>query len=192
VTATSATLTWTAATDNVGVTGYDIVRISGGSETTVAASTTNTASLTGLTADTAYTFAVYAHDAAGNRSARSATVNVTTDKGSGTPGTACSVGYRVAGEWPGGFQGEIVLHNTGTATLNGWKLAFAFPSGQTVSNMWGGTPTQSGGTVSVVPASYTSTIPAGGSVTLGFIAAKGATNTAPTAFTLNGSTCTTA
>lgn len=58
--------------------------------------------------------------------------------------------------------------------------------------MWGGTPTQTGATVSVAPASYTSTIPAAGSVTLGFIANKGATNTAPTAFTLNGSACTTA
>ncbi|MET7703286.1 cellulase family glycosylhydrolase [Streptomyces sp. NPDC005485] len=190
VTATSVTLAWSAATDNVGVTGYDVVRVSGGSETTVAASTTNTVAVTGLTADTAYTFAVYAHDAAGNRSARSATVNVTTDKGSSTPGTACSVGYRVVNEWPGGFQGEIALRNTGTATLNGWTLAFSFANGQTVSNMWGGTPTQTGGTVSVVPAAYTSTITAGGSVTVGFIGAKGATNTAPTAFTLNGTSCT--
>jgi mannan endo-1,4-beta-mannosidase len=57
--------------------------------------------------------------------------------------------------------------------------------------MWGGTPTQSGGSVGVAPAGYTSTIAVGGSVTVGFIAAKGATNTSPTAFTLNGSACTT-
>ncbi|WP_425247030.1 cellulase family glycosylhydrolase [Streptomyces sp. NEAU-NA10] len=189
VTSTSATLTWTAATDNVGVAGYDIVRVSGGTETKVAASTTNTVALTGLTADTAYTFAVYARDAAGNRSPRSATVGVTTDKGGGTPGASCSVGYRVVGEWPGGFQGEIALRNTGTAPVNGWTLAFSFADGQTISNMWGGTPSQNGGAVSVTPASYTSTIPAGGSVTLGFIAAKGATNTAPAAFTLNGTAC---
>jgi mannan endo-1,4-beta-mannosidase len=189
VTATSATLTWTAATDNVGVTGYDIVRVSGGTETKVATSTTNSVTLTGLTADTAYTFAVYARDAAGNRSPRSATVNVTTAEGGGTPGASCSVGYRVVGEWPGGFQGEIALRNTGTAPVNGWTLVFAFANGQTISNMWGGTATQNGGTVSVSPASYTSTIPAGGSVTLGFIAGKGATNTTPTAFTLNGAAC---
>jgi mannan endo-1,4-beta-mannosidase len=192
VSATSATLTWGAATDNVGVSGYDVVRISGGTETTVAASTTNTATLTGLTAETAYTFAVYARDAAGNRSARSATVNVTTDEDGGTPGAACSVGYRVVGQWPGGFQGEIALRNTGTAPVSGWTLAFAFADGQTVSNMWGGTPTQTGGTVSVAAASYTSAVPVGGTVTVGFIATKGATNTAPAAFTLNGTTCSTA
>ncbi|WP_406438290.1 cellulase family glycosylhydrolase [Streptomyces sp. NBC_01613] len=188
VTATSATLTWTAATDNVGVTGYDIVRVSGGSETKLATSTSNTVTVQGLTADTAYTFAVYAHDAAGNRSARSATVNVTTDK---APSTACSVGYRVVGDWPGGFQGEISIGNTGATAVSGWKLAFTFADGQTISNMWGGTPTQSGGTVGVAPVSYTNTIVAGGSVTVGFIANKGGTNSAPTAFTLNGSACTT-
>jgi len=186
VTATSVTLGWSAATDDVGVTGYDVVRVNGGDETRVATSTTTSTTVSGLTAETAYTFAVYAHDAAGNRSARSATVSVTTGK---APSTACSVGYRVVGEWPGGFQGEIKIGNPGTTAINGWKLAFTFADGQTVSNMWGGTPTQSGGAVSVAPASYTSTVPAGGSVTVGFIASKGSTNTAPTAFTLNGSAC---
>jgi mannan endo-1,4-beta-mannosidase len=190
VTATSATLTWTASTDNVGITGYDIVRVSGGTETKVAASTANAVALTGLTADTTYTFAVYARDAAGNRSARSATVNVTTDKADTTPGGACAVGYRAVGEWQGGFQGEITIRNTGAAAISGWTLGFTFADGQTVSNMWGGTPTQNGGTVSVTPASYTSTIPTAGSVTVGFIATKGATNTAPTTFTLNGTACT--
>ncbi|MDQ0796176.1 cellulase family glycosylhydrolase [Streptomyces sp. B1I3] len=191
VTASSATLSWAAATDNVGVTGYDVVRV-GGTETTVAASTTTSATVKGLTADTAYTFAVYARDAAGNRSARSAPVNVTTAKGGSTPGGACSVGYRVVGQWPGGFQGEITLRNTGTTAVSGWKLGFAFADGQTISNMWGGVATQNGATVSVAPASYTSTIPAGGTVTVGFTAAKGAANTAPTAFTLGGAACATA
>jgi mannan endo-1,4-beta-mannosidase len=191
VTAASVTLIWPAATDNVGVTGYDVVRIAAGSETEVAASTTTSATVSGLTAATTYTFAVYARDAAGNRSARSATVGVTTDgEGGGTPG-ACSVGYRVVGEWPGGFQGEITLRNTGTAPIRDWTLVFAFPDGQEITNMWGGMPAQSGGTVTVSPASYTTTIPAAGSVTLGFTAAKGSTNGRPSAFTLSGSTCAT-
>ncbi|MEU3791896.1 cellulase family glycosylhydrolase [Streptomyces fructofermentans] len=188
VSSTSVALNWSAATDNVGVTGYDVVRVSGGSETTVAASTASTVTVTGLAAGTAYTFAVYARDAAGNRSARSATVDVTTDE-SGTPGTGCSVGYRVVNEWPGGFQGEITIRNTGTSAVSGWTLGFAFPDGQTVSNMWGGTPAQNGASVTVAAASYTSRIPAAGSVAVGFTAAKGATNTAPAAFTLNGASC---
>ncbi|MCQ9184370.1 cellulose binding domain-containing protein, partial [Streptomyces sp. IBSBF 2953] len=188
VTATSATLSWAAATDDVGVTGYDVVRIDGTTETAVAASTTTTAAVTGLTANTAYTFAVYARDAAGNRSARSTAVNVTT---ASAPAVACSVGYRVVGEWPGGFQGEITLRNTGATPISAWRLAFAFADGQTVASMWGGTAAQSGGSVTVTPVAYTSTVPAGGSVTVGFIGSKGATNTAPTAFTLNGGACST-
>ncbi|MEV7069408.1 cellulase family glycosylhydrolase [Streptomyces sp. NPDC093990] len=186
VTATSAHLSWTASSDNVGVAGYDVVRVSGGTETEVAASTTSSVTVTGLSAGTAYSFAVYARDAAGNRSARSATVSVTT---SNTPAGSCSVGYRVVGEWQGGFQGEIVVRNTGTAAVTGWRLGFTFADGQTVAQMWGGTAAQSGGAVTVTPAAYTNTIAAGGAVTLGFIGGKGATNTAPAAFTLNGAAC---
>ncbi|MEU9090080.1 cellulase family glycosylhydrolase [Streptomyces sp. NPDC048428] len=189
VTATSASLTWAAASDNVAVAGYDVVRVNGSTETTVAASTTNSVAVTGLTADTAYTFAVYARDAAGNRSARSATVSVTTDEGGTTPGVGCSVGYRVVNEWSGGFQGEITIRNTGTTTIDGWTLGFAFANGQTVTNMWGGTPTQTGGSVSVAPASYTSTIAANGSVTVGFTGSRSGTNAPPAAFTLSGATC---
>ncbi|CAL9597021.1 cellulase family glycosylhydrolase [Streptomyces sp. enrichment culture] len=189
VTAASATLTWPAATDDVGVTGYEVVRVTGDTETRVAASTTPTATLTGLTAGTTYTFAVYARDAAGNRSPRSATVTVTTDQGGGTPGTACSVAYRVVNEWPGGFQGEITLRNTGTAALGGWTLGFTFRDGQTITHMWGGIATRDGAEVTVAPAPYTSTVPAGGSVTLGFTGGKGTANTAPTAFTVNGTPC---
>lgn len=189
VTDTSASLTWAASSDNVAVAGYDVVRVNGTSETAVAASATTSVSVTGLTADTAYTFAVYARDAAGNRSARSATVSVTTDEGGSTPGAGCSVGYRIVGQWPGGFQGEITIRNTGTTTIDGWTLGFAFANGQKVTNMWGGTPTQTGGSVSVAPASYTSAIAANGSVTVGFTGSQSGTNAAPAAFTLSGATC---
>ncbi|MGZ2356090.1 cellulase family glycosylhydrolase [Streptomyces sp. 372A] len=189
VTDTSATLTWAASSDNVAVAGYDVVRISGGTETRVASSATTGVTVTGLAADTAYSFAVYARDAAGNRSARSAAVSVTTDKGATTPAGSCSVGYKVVGQWPGGFQGEITIRNTGTAAIEGWKLGFSFANGQTVTNMWGGTPTQSGGAVSVAPASYTSTIAPNSSVTVGFTGSQSGTNAAPAAFTLSGAAC---
>ncbi|TRV81493.1 cellulase family glycosylhydrolase [Streptomyces sp. 130] len=189
VTATSAALTWAASSDNVAVAGYDVVRVSGGTETKVASSATPGVTVTGLSADTAYSFAVYARDAAGNRSARSAAVSVTTDEGPATPAGSCSVGYKVVGQWPGGFQGEITIRNTGTAAIDGWTLGFAFANGQTVTNMWGGTPTQSGGSVSVAAASYTSTIAPNSSVTVGFTGSQSGTNAAPAAFTLNGAAC---
>ncbi|MYS34571.1 MULTISPECIES: cellulase family glycosylhydrolase [unclassified Streptomyces] len=189
VTDTSATLTWAASSDNVAVAGYDVVRVNGGTETKVASSTTTSVTVTGLSAGTAYSFAVYARDAAGNRSARSAAVGVTTDEGSTTPAGSCSVGYKVVGQWQGGFQGEITIRNTGTAAIDGWTLGFAFANGQTITNMWGGTPRQTGGAVSVTPASYTSTIAPNSTVTVGFTGNQSGTNAAPAAFTLGGAAC---
>ena len=74
ITQTSVNLSWTASTDNVGVTGYDVYQGSGVIQTV----TGTTASVTGLTASTAYTFSVRAKDAAGNVSPSSNVVNVTT------------------------------------------------------------------------------------------------------------------
>src|SRR5579862_567613 len=63
-TGTSISLSWTASTDNVGVTGYDLYE--NGSSTGTTASTS--ATFSGLTCGTSYTLAVDAFDAAGNKS----------------------------------------------------------------------------------------------------------------------------
>ena len=73
-TGTTTNLTWTASTDNVAVTGYDIYQ----GTTLKGSSATTSYTVTGLTPSTAYTFSVKAKDAAGNVSASSSTVNVTT------------------------------------------------------------------------------------------------------------------
>ena len=72
LTPTSAELTWTASSDNVGVTAYDV---SGGPAAIRVTGTT--ASLTGLTEKTSYTLAITARDAAGNISGAS-TLTLTT------------------------------------------------------------------------------------------------------------------
>lgn len=79
-TQTTTTLSWNAATDNVGVTGYDVYR----GTTLLGTVSTTTYNVTGLTAATAYTFSVKAKDAAGNISASSNVVNVTTTTGGST------------------------------------------------------------------------------------------------------------
>ena len=73
-TSTSTNLTWTASTDNVGVTGYDVYQ----GAALIATVATTSYNVTGLTSGTAYTFSVKAKDAAGNVSAASNVVNVTT------------------------------------------------------------------------------------------------------------------
>ncbi|MFC7682133.1 lytic polysaccharide monooxygenase [Paenibacillus sp. GCM10028914] len=81
-TATSVALSWSAASDNVGVTGYDIYKGStlAGS---VAGSVLNY-TVNGLTANTAYDFTVKAIDAAGNVSSASNVVTVTTSNAAAT------------------------------------------------------------------------------------------------------------
>ncbi|MET9254580.1 cellulase family glycosylhydrolase [Streptomyces sp. NPDC003717] len=87
-TASSVGLAWDAATDNVGVTGYDVYR----GATKVGSATGTSYNDTGLSAATAYTYTVRARDAAGNTSAASNTVSVTTDTGGTGGGTLLSQG----------------------------------------------------------------------------------------------------
>lgn len=86
-TSTSVSLAWNASSDNVGVTGYDVYR-DGASVQSV---TGTTATVTGLSPSTAYRFAVRAKDAAGNTSARSGEISVTTGSGGGGGGTPVEV-----------------------------------------------------------------------------------------------------
>jgi len=80
ITETSFTLNWNAATDNVGVTGYDVFK-DGSLLSSVTGTTVN---VTGLTASTTYAMTVKAKDAAGNISTASSALNVTTSTPSGT------------------------------------------------------------------------------------------------------------
>ncbi len=96
-TSTTVGLSWTASTDNVGVAGYTVYRNG------VALGTTNsTPSYTDTTAtpSTTYTYTVAAFDAAGNHSAQSSPISVTTPAASppsaswvqgGTVGTGTQV-----------------------------------------------------------------------------------------------------
>lgn len=85
VTATSATATWGAATDNVGVTSYEYA-LNAGSYLNIGLSTS--VNLAGLTSGTSYTFNVRARDAAGNvGAARTATLTTTDTTAPSQPGT---------------------------------------------------------------------------------------------------------
>ena len=73
---TTFRLNWTAATDNVGVTGYDVYRNGVKINASLIANTYY--DVTGLVAGTTYTMTVIAKDAAGNSSPASSPLNVTT------------------------------------------------------------------------------------------------------------------
>jgi endo-1,4-beta-xylanase len=106
------------------------------------------------------------------------------------PASGCAVSY-AANSWATGFTTNIMITNTSGTAINGWALTFSFAGNQLVSNSWNSTPTQAGTAVTLTNVSYNATIAPGGSTSMGFQASYSGTNTDPTAFTVNGTACTT-
>ena len=103
--------------------------------------------------------------------------SVTVNGGSSTtppppppPSSGCSAVYSLVGSWPGGYQAQVVVTNTGSGTLNGWQLGWEFPGSEDITNLWNGTYTQSGTQVTVNNASYDGALAPGATATVGFTA----------------------
>jgi hypothetical protein len=102
----------------------------------------------------------------------------------------CSVSYSVSSQWPGGFGAAVTITNLGSPVTS-WSLTWSFGAGQTITQLWNGSYTQSGAQVTVVNASYNGSIATGGTTNLGFNASwNNSSNPAPAAFSLNGVACT--
>ncbi|WP_308167284.1 glycoside hydrolase family 9 protein [Catellatospora tritici] len=191
ITQTGATLNWAASTDTggSGLAGYRVYREAGTTDVLVGSPTTTSLTLTGLTAATSYTYYVVAVDGSGNVSTASTPVTFTTLPTGG--GASCDVSYTIGSQWPGGMSVTVVIKNTGTSTINGWTLRFAFPAtGQAVTNGYSATWTQTGQNVSATDLGWNGTLAPGASTPIGFNGAWTTANPKPTAFTLNGSACT--
>jgi beta-glucosidase len=184
VTATGATLSWTASTDTggSGLDGYDVYR----DGTLIASPAGNTYAVGGLTAGTRYVFTVVARDKAGNRSPASAALTVTTTSSSTVP--SCRVSY-TTNDWSTGFTGTVSVTNTGTTTINPWSLQWSFAAGQTVTQAWSARLTQAGAVVTAVGESWSAALSPGASVSFGFNGAHQGSNPRPASFTLNGAAC---
>ncbi|MGQ4415220.1 glycoside hydrolase family 48 protein [Streptomyces sp. SAS_269] len=103
-------------------------------------------------------------------------------------GVQCSVDYKT-NDWGSGFTADLTLTNRGTAAIDGWTLTYGYSGNQKLSNGWNGSWSQSGQTVTVKNASYNGTIAAGAAVSTGAQFTYSGTNTAPTSFAVNGTTC---
>ncbi|WP_433537908.1 glycosyl hydrolase family 95 catalytic domain-containing protein [Micromonospora sp. CA-249363] len=90
--------------------------------------------------------------------------------------------YTVTNAWSGGFQGSVTV-TAGTTAIQGWTVSWTFPNGQAITQIWGGTHTQSGASVRVTNVDYNGSLPAGGSTTFGFLASATGTNNPPTDIT---------
>ena len=101
----------------------------------------------------------------------------------GQPG-GCTATYRAINSWPGGFQGEVLVVNGASGSLNGWTVRMSMAGGQAISSLWNGVNTGTTGQVTVKNAPYNGTLSGGASTTFGFTA------TGDGALAPSGLTCT--
>jgi chitinase len=101
--------------------------------------------------------------------------------------TGSAVAFKSAGDWGSGMTGEITVKNTGATAVTNWSLAFTLPG--TIDAMWNAKVVGRAGTRYVVaPEDWAKTIPAGGSVTIGFNSSPGGIAATDFAFTPAGGT----
>jgi carbohydrate binding protein with CBM4/9 domain/fibronectin type III domain protein len=136
-TSSTVSLSWTGSTDNTGVTAYDVYS---GSNQVLSVSGTS-ATVSGLSPSTAYTFSVKARDAAGNTSAASNSVSVTTNAGSGdTTSFKQAAPYLYEG-WGDPPNPTTVMSSTG---VKWFTMAFVLDSGG-CNPAWDGSRALTGG-----------------------------------------------
>ncbi|WP_435794487.1 cellulose binding domain-containing protein [Micromonospora zamorensis] len=102
----------------------------------------------------------------------------------------CRVAYTV-NAWNSGLTASISVTNTSSTPVNGWALAFTLPSGQSITSGWNASFAPSSGAVTARNVSYNATIAPNTSVDVGFQATHTGNAGRPSAFTLNGTACTT-
>jgi lysophospholipase L1-like esterase len=90
----------------------------------------------------------------------------------------CAAAYRIVNSWPGGFQAEVTV-TAGAAAIKGWKASWTFANGQTISQLWGGSVTQTGGAVSVTNMSYNGALAPSAATSFGFTAGQPGANPVP-------------
>ena len=97
-----------------------------------------------------------------------------------TPGPGgCVAGYQVVSTWPGGFQADVTVSNTGSTSTKSWYVSWSLPSGQSISQVWNGSLTMSGSTATVTNAAYNGTVAPGAGTSFGLLA-SGSPGAAPT------------
>ncbi|RSM59871.1 cellulase [Actinoplanes sp. ATCC 53533] len=101
----------------------------------------------------------------------------------------CRVAYAVSAQWQGGFTAGVTVTNLGEP-INGWSLAWTFPSGQRVTQAWNATVTSAGDRATATNAGYNAAIATSASVSFGFNGSWSGSNATPASFALNGVTCT--
>src|SRR5580700_7809679 len=107
-----------------------------------------------------------------------------------TSAAACQVQYTVQNQWSTGFSLAVAVTNEGSPVTS-WTLGYSYAGNQQLTEGWDGTWSQSGKNVTLTSASWNGSLGTGGRTSAGANFSYSGTNAAPTAFTLNGTTCST-
>ena len=89
------------------------------------------------------------------------------------PAGACTAAYQTSSSWQGGFQGQVTV-KAGGGAVNGWSVSWTLAAGQTINQVWGGTLSVNGSTVTVRNAAYNGSLQPGATAAFGFIASGAA------------------
>ncbi|ANB09314.1 cellulose-binding protein [Streptomyces ambofaciens] len=100
---------------------------------------------------------------------------------------ACRVRYDLVNQWPDGFQATVTV--TTARALDSWQVAWTFPGGQRIGQMWDAGYAQTGPRATATAAAHNASVPAGGRLAFGFLASWRGRNAPPYDFTLNGREC---
>ncbi len=99
--------------------------------------------------------------------------------------SAVSATYQVTQDWGSGFQASITVSNPQPVPVNNWRLEFDYAA--SITSIWDARIVSHTGTHYVVEgAGWNDNLPAGGSISFGFLGTPGSSSAEPSNYVLNG------
>jgi hypothetical protein len=97
----------------------------------------------------------------------------------GTGSSGCTATLGVASAWQGGYQGTVTV--TAAKAITSWTVGLTLGTGSTLTQVWNGTATGGGSTVTVANAAWNGALAAGAATSFGYLASLPSGTTTPTA-----------
>ena len=91
---------------------------------------------------------------------------------------SCTAVFSLTNSWSGGFQASVTV-TAGSSAITGWSVAWTFPPGEAVTELWSGSYSVSGQAVTVTNESYNGALNAGANTSFGFTGSDPGAFTAP-------------
>lgn len=102
----------------------------------------------------------------------------------------CTASYVTRNDWATGFVVDVVVTNTGTAPVSGWKVSWTYGSPVTLANPpWNATVSINGNTVTSTDNGSNPSIAPGASVSYGMPLSYSGSKPTPGAITVTGANC---